>query len=72
MGLTCAAAVAKMWGWGQGASDPLQQGSDSVAYAGLDMLAEIAECIGGHSLASVCRLLAEDHAGWSGAVHLFL
>lgn len=26
----------------------------------------IAECIGGHALASVCRLLAEDHAGWSG------
>ena len=30
------------------------------------MLSEIAECIGGHSLASVCRLLAEDHSGWSG------
>ena len=35
--------------------------------AGLEELVTIAECIGGHGLASVCRLLAEDHAGWSGA-----
>lgn len=34
--------------------------------AGFDMVAEIADCIGGHGLAAVCRLLAEDHAGWSG------
>ena len=34
---------------------------------GLEELVTIAECIGGHELASVCRLLAEDHAGWSGA-----
>lgn len=26
----------------------------------------IADCIGAHALASICRLLAEDHAGWSG------
>ena len=32
------------------------------------MVVEIAECIGGHGLASVCRLLAEDHAGWSGGL----
>ena len=34
--------------------------------AGFDMVVEIADCIGGHGLAAVCRLLAEDHAGWSG------
>ena len=39
---------------------------DTLRCAGLDMLAETADCIGGHSLASVCRLLAEDHSGWSG------
>lgn len=44
--------------------------TDLAVCAGLDMIAEIAECIGGHSLASVCRLLAEDHAGWSGGSHL--
>ena len=43
-----------------------RQQRDVPCCAGLDMLAEIAECIGGHSLASICRLLAEDHSGWSG------
>ena len=37
-----------------------------VNVTGQDIIVEIAECIGGHGLASVCRLLAEDHAGWSG------
>ena len=27
---------------------------------------EIAECVGGAGLAGVCRLLAQDHAGWAG------
>lgn len=35
--------------------------------AGLEELQVIADCIGGHALASVCRLLAEDHTGWGGA-----
>ncbi len=39
---------------------------EKLCCAGLDMLSDIAECIGGHSLVSVCRLLAEDHSGWSG------
>jgi hypothetical protein len=34
--------------------------------AGAEDLCTIAQCIGGHGLAAVCRLLAEDHAGWSG------
>ena len=29
---------------------------------------EVAECIGGPSLAGVMRLLAQDHAGWAGAL----
>lgn len=29
---------------------------------------EVAECIGGPSLAGVTRLLAQDHAGWAGAL----
>lgn len=34
---------------------------------------EIAECVGGTGLAGVCRLLAQDHAGWAGEhLHGFL
>lgn len=33
---------------------------------GLEELQLVAECIGGPQLAAVCRLLAQDHAGWSG------
>ena len=29
---------------------------------------EVAECIGGPSLAGVMRLLAQDHAGWAGVL----
>lgn len=32
----------------------------------LEELQLVAECIGGPQLAAVCRLLAKDHAGWSG------
>lgn len=32
----------------------------------LEDLQLIAECIGGPGLAQVCRLLAQDHGGWSG------
>jgi len=32
----------------------------------LQELQLVAECIGGRPLAGVCRLLAQDHAGWSG------
>lgn len=49
---------------GGGCEECFQLGLVNVA--GQDMVVEIAECIGGHGLASVCRLLAEDHAGWSG------
>jgi hypothetical protein len=35
--------------------------------AAVDELVEIAECVGGPGLAGVCRLLAQDHAGWAGA-----
>ncbi|CAD7696975.1 unnamed protein product [Ostreobium quekettii] len=35
---------------------------------GLDELVEIVGCIGGPGLAEVCRLLAEDHKGWSGGM----
>eukprot|EP00887_Chlorella_sp_A99_P003277 scaffold9.g3277.t1 len=34
----------------------------------LEELREIAECVGGPGLAAVCRLLAEDHGGWSGGM----
>jgi len=34
----------------------------------LEDLQLVAECIGGPGLAQVCRLLAQDHGGWSGAV----
>lgn len=34
----------------------------------LDQLLEIASCIGGVGLAVVCRLLAEDHGGWTGGM----
>ncbi|GAB4815648.1 hypothetical protein N2152v2_002694 [Parachlorella kessleri] len=34
----------------------------------LDELQLLAECVGGPGLAEVCRLLAEDHAGWSGGM----
>ncbi len=33
---------------------------------GLEELQLVARCIGGPGLAAVCRLLAQDHAGWSG------
>lgn len=33
----------------------------------LEDLQLVAECIGGRGLAQVCRLLAQDHGGWSGA-----
>lgn len=33
----------------------------------LEDLQLVAECIGGPGLAQVCRLLAQDHGGWSGA-----
>ncbi len=36
--------------------------------AGVEELVEIAECIGGPSLAGVMRLLAQDHAGWAGGL----
>ena len=29
---------------------------------------EVAECVGSPSLAGVMRLLAQDHAGWAGAL----
>ena len=39
----------------------------------LEELIEIADCIKGVALAAVCRLLAKDHAGWSGGMpDLFL
>eukprot|EP00897_Mesotaenium_endlicherianum_P008066 jgi/Mesen1/7288/ME000373S06360 len=34
----------------------------------LEQLQTIAACIGGPSLAAVCRLLAQDYAGWSGGM----
>ncbi|PRW59254.1 fanconi-associated nuclease 1-like protein isoform X1 [Chlorella sorokiniana] len=34
----------------------------------LEDLQLIAECIGGPGLAQVCRLLAQDHGGWSGGM----
>ena len=40
--------------------------TDNDWFAGLEELVVIADCIGAHAVASICRLLAEDHAGWSG------
>jgi Fanconi-associated nuclease 1 len=34
----------------------------------LEELQQVAECVGGRGLAAVMRLLATDHAGWSGEV----
>ena len=34
----------------------------------LPELLAVAECVGGEGLAAVCRLLAEDHGGWSGGM----
>ncbi|KAI7839720.1 hypothetical protein COHA_006524 [Chlorella ohadii] len=34
----------------------------------LEDLQLVAECIGGPGLAQVCRLLAQDHGGWSGGM----
>lgn len=34
----------------------------------LDELLEIVECISGQALAAVCRLLAKDHASWTGGM----
>lgn len=33
----------------------------------LEDLGVIASCVGGRALAAICRLLAEDYSGWSGA-----
>lgn len=33
----------------------------------LEDLTLIAGCVGGRALAAICRLLAEDYSGWSGA-----
>eukprot|EP00884_Botryococcus_braunii_P020868 jgi/Botrbrau1/7465/Bobra.0095s0003.2 len=35
---------------------------------GLEDLVTILECVGPSGMAAVCRLLAEDHAGWSGGM----
>ncbi|KAK9819580.1 hypothetical protein WJX81_006116 [Elliptochloris bilobata] len=35
---------------------------------GVEELVEIADCVGGSSLAGVMRLLAQDHAGWAGGM----
>ena len=40
-------------------------------FTGLDDLVIIARCVGGHGLAAVCRLLAEDFSGWAGVWHQF-
>lgn len=34
----------------------------------LEELQVMASCVGGSGLASICRLLAEDHAGWAGGM----
>ena len=48
-------------------SSGLHEGeTDNDWIAGLEELVVIADCIGAHAVASICRLLAEDHAGWSG------
>ena len=32
----------------------------------LDQLTTVVQCVGGAGLAAVCRLLSQDHAGWTG------
>ena len=36
---------------------------------GLDELLTVVACVGARPLAAICRLLAEDYSGWSGALH---
>jgi len=34
----------------------------------LDELLTVVACVGARPLAAICRLLAEDYSGWSGAI----